>query len=62
VQDLAPRAVKVGNCLGRNLDKGAALGLTPPLAERVALPLVTKRFAIWNSMLLSPASYCMARL
>jgi hypothetical protein len=54
--------MKVGNCLDRKLDKFAAFGLTPVPAERVALPLVTKRFAIWNSMSLRPASYCFARL
>jgi flavin reductase (DIM6/NTAB) family NADH-FMN oxidoreductase RutF len=42
---LAVKAVKVGNCSGRDIDKFAAFGLTPAPAQRVAPPLVIECFA-----------------
>jgi flavin reductase (DIM6/NTAB) family NADH-FMN oxidoreductase RutF len=42
---LAPKAVKVGNTTGRDLDKFAAFGLTPVRAKRVGAPLVAECFA-----------------
>jgi flavin reductase (DIM6/NTAB) family NADH-FMN oxidoreductase RutF len=42
---LARIVVEVGNCSGRDLDKFAALGLTPMPADKVAAPLVAECFA-----------------
>jgi flavin reductase (DIM6/NTAB) family NADH-FMN oxidoreductase RutF len=42
---LAPKVVEVGNCLGRDLNKFAAFGLTQTPAERVTPPLVAECFA-----------------
>jgi flavin reductase (DIM6/NTAB) family NADH-FMN oxidoreductase RutF len=42
--ELAPKVVKVGNTSGRDIDKFAAVGLTPVKAERVAAPLIAECF------------------
>jgi flavin reductase (DIM6/NTAB) family NADH-FMN oxidoreductase RutF len=43
--DLARKVVDVGNCSGRDVDKFAALGLTPVPASLVTPPLVGECFA-----------------
>jgi flavin reductase (DIM6/NTAB) family NADH-FMN oxidoreductase RutF len=43
--EIAPKVVKVGNSSGRDLDKFAAFGLTPMLAEQVKAPLIAECFA-----------------
>lgn len=43
--ELASKAVKVGNCSGREIDKFVMFGLTPVPAERVAPPMVGECFA-----------------
>ena len=43
--ELAPKALRVGNCSGRNVEKFERFGLTPAPAERVAPPLVAECFA-----------------
>jgi flavin reductase (DIM6/NTAB) family NADH-FMN oxidoreductase RutF len=42
---IAEKVVAVGNCSGRDVDKFAAIGLTPLPAERVKAPLVAECFA-----------------
>lgn len=42
---LAAKVVQVGNCSGRDVDKFAAIGLTPVPARQVAPPLVAECFA-----------------
>jgi len=42
---LAARAVKVGNCSGRDIDKFKAFGLTPVAASQVKAPLIKECFA-----------------
>jgi len=42
---LAPKVVAVGNCSGRDIDKFAAIGLTPLAARLVAPPLIAECFA-----------------
>jgi flavin reductase (DIM6/NTAB) family NADH-FMN oxidoreductase RutF len=42
---LAQKVVAVGNCSGRDVDKFAALGLTPAPAKKVTPPLVAECFA-----------------
>lgn len=42
---LAAKAVKVGNCSGRDVDKFAAFGLTPVEASQVQPPLIAECFA-----------------
>jgi len=42
---LAPTAVKIGNCSGRDVEKFGEFGLTPLPAARVAPPLVAECFA-----------------
>jgi len=42
---LAAKAVKVGNCSGRDVDKFAAFGLTPVEASQVKPPLIAECFA-----------------
>ena len=42
---LAPKAVKIGNCSGRDVDKFERFGLTPVVASRVAAPLIEECFA-----------------
>jgi flavin reductase (DIM6/NTAB) family NADH-FMN oxidoreductase RutF len=42
---LAPKAVAVGNCSGRKVDKFKAFGLTRVPAERVSPPLIAECFA-----------------
>src|SRR6185437_16901378 len=37
---LAPTAVKIGNCSGREVDKFKAFGLTPVAASQVQAPLI----------------------
>jgi flavin reductase (DIM6/NTAB) family NADH-FMN oxidoreductase RutF len=44
-EDLAPKAVEVGNCSGRDTDKFVAFGLTAMPAESVAAPLIAECFA-----------------
>lgn len=43
--ELAAKVVAVGNCSGRDVDKFAAIGLTPVPAALVAPPLVAECFA-----------------
>lgn len=43
--DLAEKAIKVGNCSGRDTDKFATFGLTPLAAEQVSPPLIAECFA-----------------
>jgi flavin reductase (DIM6/NTAB) family NADH-FMN oxidoreductase RutF len=43
--ELAAKVVAVGNCSGRDVDKFAAIGLTPAPAAVVAPPLVAECFA-----------------
>ena len=42
---LAAKAVKIGNCSGRDVDKFAAFGLTPVAASQVKPPLIEECFA-----------------
>ena len=42
---LAAKAVQVGNCSGRDVDKFETVGLTAAPARRVAAPLVVECFA-----------------
>lgn len=42
---LAPKAVKIGNCSGREVDKFKAFGLTPVAASQVQAPLIKECFA-----------------
>jgi flavin reductase (DIM6/NTAB) family NADH-FMN oxidoreductase RutF len=42
---LAPKAVKIGNCSGDEVDKFDAFGLTPVKASRVKAPLIAECFA-----------------
>ena len=42
---LAEKAVAVGNCSGRDVDKFAAFGLTPVPGKHVAPPLIAECFA-----------------
>lgn len=43
--DLAPKAVEIGNCSGREVAKFERFGLTPSPAARVAAPLIAECFA-----------------
>ena len=43
--EIAAKVVAVGNCSGRDVDKFAAVGLTPLPASRVRAPLVAECFA-----------------
>ena len=42
---LAAKAVKIGNCSGRDTDKFEAFGLTPVAASQVQAPLIKECFA-----------------
>ena len=42
---LAAKAVKIGNCSGRDIDKFEAFGLTPVAASQVQAPLIAECFA-----------------
>ncbi len=44
-RELAPKAVAVGNCSGRDIDKFADVRSGPKPAKRVAAPLVAECFA-----------------
>lgn len=43
--DLASKAVKIGNCSGRDVDKFTTFGVTPVRAQKVAPPLIAECFA-----------------
>jgi hypothetical protein len=47
--ELAPKAVKVGNTTGRDIDKFAAFGLTPVPAKRVGAHLSPNASPISNA-------------